>query len=200
MSQEIRVIVVDDHPIYRDGLASILESEPPFRVVGQAETVRQAMDLLDQQPCDLLITDLHLAQESGLSVIEQSLQRQPDLPIVVLSINDRAETAEEAIAAGARGYMVKTVARQELLRGLRSVYDGGTFLHTTSIPLSGLESRVLQLVAAGQENQAIGTALHVSVQTVKAHLRSLFAKLEVSDRQALIAEATSRGLVLPPES
>ena len=199
MSQEIRVIVVDDHPIYRDGLASILEGEPPFRVVGQAETVGQALELLEQQPCDLLITDLHLAEESGLSVIEQSLQRRPDLPIVVLSINDRAESAAEALAAGARGYVVKTVARQELLRGLRSVHDGGTFVHWTAIALTGQESRVLQLVAEGLENPAIGSALHISVQTVKSHLRSLFGKLEVSDRQALIVEASARGLILPTE-
>ena len=206
----IRLLIVDDHPVVRDGLRGILESSPGFEVVGEAgdgaEAVTRAVAL---QP-DVVLMDLRMPGTDGVSAIRRLAERGVTARVLVLTTYDTDSDVIPAIEAGATGYLLKDAPRAELLRAARAAAAGQSVLSPAvasklmgrvrapeAEPLSQRELEVLGLVAGGSTNKEAAARLFISEATIKTHLLHIYAKLGVSDRAAAVAEAFHRGLLTP---
>lgn len=202
----IRLLIVDDHPVVRDGLRGILESSPDFTVVGEAGdgAVTRAEAL---QP-DVVLMDLRMPGTDGVSAIKQLVQRGATARILVLTTYDTDSDVVKAIEAGATGYLLKDCPRSELVRAVRAAARGEAalspsvatrLLHQVRAParepLSNRELDVLALVARGSSNRDIAARLFVSEATVKTHLLHIYAKFGVNDRAAAVATGFERSLL-----
>ncbi len=214
----VRVLLVDDHPIVIDGLAGLLLHEPDLQVVGRALDGGTALELAETLQPDVVLLDLGIPPPAGAELIARLATVSPRTRVLILTTYDDDAHLLEAITAGAAGYLVKGAPVQQVIDGLRQVAAGESlltpgltaklFAHlangSSSGPrrdgdITGRERQVLQLLVTGASNQEIGQALYVSARTVKAHLASIFEKLEVRDRTAAAMVALRRGLVeLPP--
>lgn len=191
-----RVLIVDDHPILRHGIAQLIERESDFTVCGEAGSHDEALQLLARQAADLMLVDLSLEGPSGLDLIRTVRQRMPQLRCLVLSMHDERLHAERALRAGARGYLMKQEATRKIVTALRQVRDGRIWLSeaiatellermASGTPaaaedvhgLSDRELQVLQLIGQGLKTGDIAKALHRSVHTVEAHRASIKRKL-----------------------
>jgi DNA-binding NarL/FixJ family response regulator len=191
-----RVLIVDDHPILRHGIAQLITREADFCVCGEAGGYDEALQLLAQQEVDLMLIDLSLEGQSGLDLIRAVRERQPRVRCLVLSMHDERLHAERALRAGARGYLMKQEATRKIVTALRQVRDGRIYLSESiasdllermaggaapaadaSHGLSDRELEVLQLVGQGLKTGEIAKALHRSVHTVEAHRASIKRKL-----------------------
>lgn len=206
-----RVVVADDHPLYREGLAGLLGTTDDLRVVGQAATGRQAITLVTELDPDLLILDLDMPDLDGLAVLQHLADHQLGTPVLVLTMYGHDEAVFEAMKAGARGYLVKTAPPDRVLEAARAVARGDavlsaelaqrlaawfTTLQQRHGPLSHLtprEREVLTLVVQGRDNTAIARHLGLSPKTVRNVVSAIFTKLQVSDRSAAIATARAAG-------
>lgn len=204
----IRILIADDHPVVREGLAGMLSSQPDLLVVGTAENGHEAVTLADQYQPDVLLMDLRMPKMDGVQAIEAIRQKRPSAAILILTTYDSDTDIVRAVAAGATGYLLKDTPREELFRAIRAANRGESVLAPTVAsrlmtrmrtpveePLSSREIEVLQLVARGQSNQEIGRALHISTATVKTHLLHIFAKLGVTDRTAAVTVALEKGIL-----
>ncbi|WP_050023741.1 response regulator transcription factor [Verrucomicrobium sp. BvORR034] len=201
----IRVLVADDHVTVLEGLASIIGRQPDMEVVGQAANGREAVELWGRCQPDVALLDLRMPVLDGVGAIEEIRQRQPSARVVVLTTFDTDADISMAIKAGAKGYLLKDAPREELLACIRKVYAGETVISPSLVaklasglanePLTGRELEVLGLLAKGRSNKEIGTHLYIGETTVKSHLRSIFAKLNVLSRTEAVAAASRRGLV-----
>jgi len=205
----IRILVVDDHPVVRQGLVAMLGYEGDLEVVGEAadgaEAVRQILKL---QP-DIVLLDLRLPQLSGVEVMKQVRAQNSQVRFLVLTTYDTDEYIGPALAAGAQGYLLKDTTPEELLRAVRSLAQGGAALQPTIAAkvldgisgqknnegLSAREVDVLQLLVAGAGNKAIARELALSENTVKSHISHIFEKLHVQNRAEAVSAALQRGLV-----
>lgn len=204
MSDRIRVLVVDDHFFVRAGLTASLSDEPDIVVVAEAGNGRQALELYDRHHPDLVILDQHLPDLSGTQVTAALCKDHPNARIVMLSIDEAEEEIYAAIQAGAHAYLPKATPREELLLALRAVHRGERYLppaiaerlaaRVGRATLTARESEVLRLIVKGLSNKQIGEVLAIAEPTVKLHVRSLLAKLGVSDRTQATTEALRRGL------
>lgn len=206
----IRVLVVDDHLVVREGLQHLLGSTSGFEVVGTAADGDEAIRLARALQPNVVLLDLGLPGKSGLDVISE-LARESDRPrILVLTVHQDEGMVLEAITRGASGYVLKQATREELLSALRKVAEGGRYFDsvvaeallsarakapTTDDYLSAREILTLELVAAGFTNREIASKLFLSPDTVKAHLSEVFRKLGARDRTEAVAMAFRRGLV-----
>ncbi len=205
----IRLVVVDDHPVVRHGLVSMLRYEPDMQVVGEAGDGPAAVArILEQQP-DVVLLDLNLPQFSGIEVMKQIRARLPQIRFLVLTTYDTDEYIVPALQAGAQGYLLKDATPDELTRAVRSLSAGraalepgvaAKLLENISEPketesLSARELEVLRLLVAGASNKAIAAQLNLSENTVKTHLSHIFGKLNVQSRAEAVAVALQRGLV-----
>jgi len=201
---QIRVLVVDDHPIVRAGLETILNSQPDMHVIAQAETGRVAVaKACDLRP-DIVLMDLRLPGMSGVDAIRQIRNACAQTKILVLTTYDGDEDIHQALQAGAASYIVKGMPYEILLRAIRLVYAGKTFLpqqvshllddHSPD-NLSNRERRVLALMAEGQSNRAIASELGITERTVKYHVGNVLAYLGVEDRTQAVVVALRRGYV-----
>ena len=201
----IRVGIVDDHPVVRDGLAAILGLQPDIKVVGEAATGREACALFDRQRPDVLLLDLKMPGMDGLEVVQTLCAAHPEARIVILTTYGGDEDIFRSLKAGARGYLLKDAPRQQILEAIRTVHAGGRYLpaaivskvaeHALRPELTGREREVLQHMARGESNKEIGAALFVSEGTVKTHVKSILAKLDASSRTEAVTIATRRGII-----
>jgi DNA-binding NarL/FixJ family response regulator len=201
----IRVLIVDDHPIMRVGIAAIINSQPNMVAIGQAGTVEEAVRLFRQTRPDLTLMDLRLPDASGVEAIRIIRSIAPDARVVVLTTYEGDEDIHQALAAGARGYLIKGMSHDALLQALRRVLAGHRFLppvvtealssRTPGSHLSHREQEVLQLMFAGKSNREIAEELEIKEATVKSHVSVILMRLNVTDRTQAVVEGLKRGLV-----
>jgi DNA-binding NarL/FixJ family response regulator len=203
-ADKLRVLLVDDHALLRAGLASVLQSQG-FVVCGEASGGEAAVARFEELRPDVTLMDLQMPGLDGVGAIAKIRARHPDARILVLTTFDTDDDIERALRAGARGYLLKDAAVDELANAIREVHAGRTRVapavaakladRMTQVQLTMRELAVLRLLADGKTNKEIGGALAIAESTVKVHLTHLFEKLGVSNRTEAIAAASRRGLV-----
>ncbi len=212
-----RVLLVDDHLLFREGVANILAAQPDFDVVGEAEDGLEAIVKAGQLTPDLILMDVTMPVCDGLEATQRIKKELPDVTIVMLTVNEENENVFEAIRNGAQGYLLKSVSSRELLASLRGAMRdeaaitrvlGGRMLaefrriskyavdtsSTNPVSLTIREQEVLELVAIGLSNKEIAAALNLSIHTVKSHMRKILAKLHLEKRQEAVLYAKREGL------
>lgn len=209
-ADRLRILLVDDHPVVRDGLRGQLETQADLIVAAEAGSAEEALALLRSCRADVVLTDLRMPGMGGVELIRQVRRAHPDVAVVVLTTYDSPEDVGPALTAGACGYLLKDAHRSTIAEALRAARLGkrtisasvrppsGSACQSGSAPaplLSGRELDVLRLVAAGHTNAQIGAALHIGESTVKTHLQHIFAKLDTGDRASTVAVAYQRGLL-----
>ena len=201
----IRVLIADDHPLVRRGLAAIINMEEDASVVGEAGDGEEAVVLWRRLRPDVTLMDLRMPKLEGVQAIRQIRAEDPGAGIIVLTTFDHDEDIYAGLRAGAKAYLLKDVQPEELFRCIRTVHAGEAYLQPRVAAklaqrmheetLTEREVQILRLLAEGKSNRAIGQALFITEGTVKSHLKSLFVKLDVTSRAEAIALAARRGLV-----
>jgi len=205
----IRVAIVDDHAVVRQGITALLSAQDGLEVVGAAGSVDEAAALLDRAEVDVLLLDIRLGTDSGLRFLQDrakgaSAAGQRALPaVVVLSAYDYPQYADAALRLGAAGYVIKTAPLDELADAVRRAANGGMAFGVRparDLPrISPRELDVIRLVTEGRSNDEVGAALGIGVKTVETHLRRLFERFDVASRTELAARALREGwLDIPP--
>ena len=210
----IRLLIVDDHPVVRNGLSGMFADDPEFEVLGEAADGAEAVRLALVLHPDVILMDLRMPGMDGVTAITELAERGVGARVLVLTTYDTDSYVLPAIEAGATGYLLKDAPRADLLHAVRAAADGQAALSPSVAtrlmtrvrtpgpppapgPLSRRELEVLELVAAGTGNREAAAKLFLSEATVKTHLLNIYAKLGVSDRAAAVAEAFNRGLLIP---
>ncbi|UKY55383.1 response regulator transcription factor [Streptomyces inhibens] len=201
------MLLADDHPVVREGLCAMLESDPGIEVVGQAGSGEEAVTLVGRLAPDVVLLDLRMGGLDGVGATGQILRRSPGTKVVIVTTYEEDSDILRAVEAGAAGYLLKGSSRAELIGAVHAAARGETVL-TPSLAtklfraraveaplLSGRECEVLRLVGQGLTNAEIGRELFIGEATVKTHLLRAFKKLEVSDRTAAVMTAWERGLL-----
>ena len=206
----IRIVVVDDHPIVRDGLRALFGTVPDVEVVGEARDADGALREVTLLRPDVLLLDIHMPGTTGLEVLPRLRRAAPDTKVLLLTMDDDADTVLDALRLGADGYLVKGAGQDEIMRAVRAVHDGQMILgssanrHLRGLPareaaapfpqLAQREREILDLVARGLSNAGIAGRLSLSPKTVANYLTAVFAKLAVTDRGQAIIQARDAGL------
>ena len=203
-TSKIKVLVVDDHPIMRIGIAAIIEATPDMTTVAQAGSGEEAVELFEKYLPDITLMDLRLPGMSGVEAIRIVMARHRDAKFVVLTTYEGDEDIHQALQAGARSYIIKGMPHDALVNALRRVNSGGRFLPppvsralSSRIPNSDLSARereVLKLIVKGKSNKEIATELGITESTVKCHVSVILMRLNVSDRTQAVVTALQRGL------
>jgi DNA-binding NarL/FixJ family response regulator len=202
---EIRVMLVDDHPAFRKGMAALIESEPGLRVVAETGDGSKALDIYRQSQPDVVLMDLRLPGMGGVEAIIAIRKDFPDARVIVLTTFDTDEDIFRAIQSGAKSYLLKDTPEDELAETIRAVHAGREILpgkvaerlaaRRQQADLSPRETEVLALLTKGRSNKEISSTLFITEDTVKAHLKTLFIKLNVKDRTEAAINAVRRGIV-----
>ncbi|MGC5012731.1 response regulator [Streptosporangium sp. DT93] len=205
----LHVMIVDDHPVVREGLRGMLEADPGITVVGEASSGDEAVVRAGTIRPDVILMDLRMPDGDGVSATSRILADRPESRVIVLTTYETDTDIVRAVEAGAAGYLLKDTSRADLLAAIRSASRGETVLSPSvatklvtrmrapvTESLSPRETEVLSLVARGMTNAEIGRALFISETTVKTHLLRAFGKLGVSDRTAAVTTALDRGLLV----
>jgi DNA-binding NarL/FixJ family response regulator len=202
---KIRVLVVDDHPIMRIGIAAIIQATPDMTTVAQAGSGEEAIELFEKHLPDITLMDLRLPGISGVEAIRILMDRHHNAKFVVLTTYEGDEDIHQALQVGARSYIIKGMPHDALISALRRVQAGGRFLPTpvsralsSRLPNSDLSARereVLDLIALGKSNKEIATELGITESTVKCHVSVILMRLNVTDRTQAVVSALQRGLV-----
>jgi DNA-binding NarL/FixJ family response regulator len=200
----IRILAVDDHPLVRDGIAAVLEDQPDMLLIGQASNGREAINIFREQRPDVTLMDLRMPDMSGIMTIAAIRAEFANARIVVLTTYSGDVQAAAALKAGARGYLLKSLVRSELLETIRAVHAGKRRVpaavateiaeHVADDSLTEREVEILKRVAAGRSNKLIAAELDISDGTVKTHMKSILAKLDASDRTHAVMIALKRGI------
>lgn len=215
MSQNIHLIVADDHTIVREGLVALLEDEPDIKVVAQAGTGREALALIRRHQPDIALLDITMPGLNGLETTRQIKTEMPAAKILILTMHEEEAFFFEALWSGAAGYVLKGAGSEELLNAIRVIHQGGVYLpsnlvgslvrdylelHPQPAPddlLTSSEQKILALIAQGLTNREIAKRLTLSINTVKTHRLHVYQKLDLHDRAALIDYALRHGLLRP---
>ncbi|NUP47591.1 MAG: response regulator transcription factor [Catenulispora sp.] len=212
MQPTIRLLIVDDHPIVRDGLRGVFDGEAGFEVVGEASDGLQGLQRAAELSPDVVLMDLRMPNLGGVEAIKRLRADSPASRVLVLTTYDTESDVLPAIEAGATGYLLKDAPRDELIRAVRAANEGRAVLSpsvaqrlmtriqtpVSATPVEALTDReleVLTLIAAGTTNREAARKLFISEATVKTHLLHVYAKLGARDRAAAVAEAYKRGLL-----
>lgn len=201
----IRILIVDDHPVLREGLAAILETQADMVVVGEAGDGAQAVARFRELRPDVTLMDLQMPGMDGVEAIKAIRTECPDARILVLTTYEGDVQAVRALKAGATGYLLKSSLRTEMLNAIYDVHRGRRHIyrvvadeiasHVTNEQLSQREVAILELIAIGMANKQIACKLGVAEETVKAHLKTIFTKLDVADRTHAVTVAVKRGII-----
>lgn len=217
MLEPIRVLLVDDHPLFRAGVCQRLrEQDPSVEIVGEAESSRQAQEMVARLAPDVVLMDIALAGENGIEATRAVKRTAPGTAVIILSVYDDEQYIEAAVEAGAAGYLLKTVQGPELADAVRNAHEGDAVLSpevagkvfrrllrrpvSAHRPdrwqrLSQRETEVLGQVAGGASNREIARQMGLSVRTVHAHMRSIFAKLQVGSRTEAVMLAVKENFL-----
>lgn len=208
MGSVIGILIVDDHPVVRDGLRGMLGSQPDFNVLGEAGNGDEAERLAESLQPEVVLMDLRMPQVDGVTAIGRIRARWPRIQVLVLTTYDSDADILRAIEAGATGYILKDAGREELFQAVRAAAGGFSYLSQVVASrlvgrvrspsqgsLSERETEVLVQVAHGASNKEIAHRLHISEATVKSHMLHIFTKLGVGDRTEAVTLALQRGLI-----
>jgi DNA-binding NarL/FixJ family response regulator len=205
MSEPIRVLIIEDHHIVRQGLVALLNTIPDISVVAEASDGQQATEMFRSHKPDVTLLDLRLPVLGGVEVLHRIRQIAPGARVIVLTTFDGDEDIYRALQAGARGYLLKGMRTEELIEAIRAVHAGKSRIppvvaerlasRVGSDELTARELDVLKLIVAGKSNKEIGADLKISEATVKTHMNNIFSKMGVSDRTQAATTALQRGLV-----
>ena len=201
----IRIILADDHPVVREGVAAMINRRPDMEVVAEAENGQEAVHLYAEHRPDLILMDLRMPILGGVEAIRQIRAEDSRAKVIVLTTYDGDEDIYRGLEAGAMAYLLKDTPRRELLETIRTVASGKKAISSDvaakltdrmmSPSLTGRERDVLRLVAKGLSNRNIGSQLSITEGTVKTHINSLLNKLDVQDRTQAVTEALRRGII-----
>ena len=204
-SRQITVLCVDDHPIVREGIVSIIQGDPDLKLIAEAETAQQAIDAFHRCSPDVTVIDLRLPDRDGVDVIKELRKAYPQARFVVLTSAEGDMDMRRALEAGAQAYLIKGVVRKELRQVIKAVHAGERYIpanvaeeivtHINAPTLTARELEVLQLVAEGLRNKEIGARLLIGEDTVKMHMRNVMQKLAVNDRTHAVMVAVRRGFI-----
>jgi two-component system NarL family response regulator len=201
----IRVILADDHPVVRDGLANIVNQQKDMQVVAEADDGEAAIAVFEEHRPDVMVLDLRMPRRDGVSVVEQVLDRHPKARLLIMTTYDGDEDIFKSLSRGAKGYLLKDAPRQEILLAIRAVaadqrYTSGAVaakaLQRLVRPsLTQRELDVLQQLAEGRSNKDIGRRLQITEGTAKTHVKAILTKLDAISRTEAVAVAHRRGLI-----
>lgn len=211
---ELRIVVADDHPLDRRGLAALLDAQPGWRVVAQADTGRSAVAAAAELVPDVVVMDLHMPELDGVQATRQVITNGPSVAVLILTMFDDDDSVFTAMRAGARGYLLKGADQAEIVRAVTAIGSGEAIFgptvaqriveffaaprpaHVTQVfpELTAREHEVLDLIAAGRSNADIAATLVLSHKTVRNHVSNIFTKLRVADRATAIVRAREAGL------
>lgn len=204
-SPAIRLLIVDDHPAFRAGLVALLADQPDLTVVAECGDGGTALELFRRERPDVVLMDLRLPGLSGVEAIIAIRKEHPEARVIVLTTFDRDEDIYRAIQSGARSYLLKDMSKDEIMGTIRRVHSGGTQLPPNVAErlaermrrqdLTTREIEILHLLVKGHSNKEIASDLSIAEDTVKSHLKTLFAKLEVQDRTAAAISAIQHGII-----
>lgn len=208
MSDVIRVLIADDHPVVREGIRAVLQTQPDLEVIGEAASGAEAIELARGMRPDVTLMDLQMPDPDGPAAIAAIRDDDPDAKILVLTTYDTDGDISRAVDAGATGYLLKDSPREQLFDAIRATARGQAALSpavaarllvrartSQADALTSREIDVLTAVATGLSNKDIARQLHISEATVKTHLLHIFAKLGVADRTAAVTTALGRGII-----
>jgi DNA-binding NarL/FixJ family response regulator len=208
----IRILIADDHPIVREGLSAVLETQPDFEIVGQATNGAQAVERAAALRPDVILLDLELPELDGVAALRAIRTSDPAAKVIIFTAFDTDERILAAVQAGAQGYLLKGAPREDLFQAIRVVHGGGSLLQpvvaarllrqvsgaasaTPTESLTERELEVLHLLAKGRQNKEIANELWISERTVKFHVSAILAKLQVGNRTEAVGKAAQLGLV-----
>ena len=204
-NKKINVLVVDDHPLMRVGIAAIIDARPGMTTVAQAGSGEEAVELYERHLPDITLMDLRLPRMSGVQTIRSIRRTHPQARFVVLTTYEGDEDIHQALEAGAQGYIIKGMPYDTLIDALERVHAGGRFLpspvkralasRTPDSDLSQRERQVLELLATGNSNKKISELLGITEATVKCHVSTILMRLNAVDRTQAVVSALQRGLV-----
>jgi DNA-binding NarL/FixJ family response regulator len=211
MNQPIRILVADDHTLFRDGLRALFNSVPDIEMVGEAATGAQAISQAEQLQPDVVLMDIQMPEMNGIEATRQTVRTSPHIGVVIVTMVEDDDSVFAAMRAGARGYVLKGAKQEEMLRVIRAVAQGealfgapiaARFMNFFSTPrspevfpnLTGREREVLTLIAQGYNNAHIARQLAIHIKTVRNHVSNVFGKLQVADRAQAIIRARDAGL------
>jgi DNA-binding NarL/FixJ family response regulator len=200
----IRILLVDDHPLFREGLISMISKEPDMRIVGEASNGREAIEKFDELRPDVTLLDIQMPEMDGIKAIVAIRKEHLSARIIVITTYAGDVLAQRALKAGAQGYVLKGLIRKDLLETVRAIRGGQRRIgadiakelanHMGDDVLSVREVEVLKLVATGNSNRRIGLVLKISEETAKGHLKSILGKLGANDRTHAVTLAVTRGI------
>lgn len=220
----VRIILIDDHKLFREGVKRILEFEPEFEVVAEGDDGGQVIDLVAEHNPDVVLMDINMPVQNGVEATAELIRKFPELKVIILSIHDDESYVTHALKTGALGYLLKEMDADELIEAIKVVNEGGSYLHpkvtknlvrdyrrlaseSATNPslnegyekplhiLTKRECQVLQLLAEGKSNRAVSESLYISEKTVKNHVSNILQKLNVNDRTQAVVLAIKNGWV-----
>ncbi|MBN1375601.1 MAG: response regulator transcription factor [Dehalococcoidia bacterium] len=209
----IKILIVDDHPVVREGIGSMLMRQPDFKIIGEASNGLEAVEKAIELSPDVILMDLRMPEMDGVEAIIKIKQEKPETNFIILTTFSDDEYLFKGIAAGARAYLLKDAPREELFKAIRAVYRGESLIQPvvasrvldkfaelskkgpSAEMLSEREIEVLKLMAKGVSNSSIADELAITQSTVKTHITSIFQKLNVTTRTEAVTTALKRGII-----